>query len=63
MFPEVVGGGPGRIAITYDGTTQFTGVSDDAPAGTQWHTYGAVIRNALRSTAPRSSPPGLWTTG
>lgn len=47
IFGEVTAGAPGRIAITYDGTTDHKGQSAAAPAATRWHTYAAVITNAL----------------
>jgi len=56
VFPTVIAGSDGRIGIAYDGTTEFTGLPDDAPETTQWSTYAAVITNAL-------SPNPLVTTG
>jgi hypothetical protein len=50
VFPEAIGGSPGRIGITYDGTTEFTGVPDDAPPGAHWNTYAAVITAANTAT-------------
>ncbi|HUQ43029.1 MAG TPA: DUF11 domain-containing protein [Candidatus Limnocylindria bacterium] len=47
VFPEVTAGDAGRIAVTYVGTTNWTGEPDDAPNGALWHTYAAVIPDAL----------------
>lgn len=47
VFPEVTAGDAGRIGITYVGTTDFTGQPDDAPESARWHTYAAVIPDAL----------------
>jgi uncharacterized repeat protein (TIGR01451 family) len=47
VFPEVTAGDAGRIAITYVGTTDWTGEPDDAPDTAAWHTYAAVIPDAL----------------
>jgi uncharacterized repeat protein (TIGR01451 family) len=47
VFPEVTAGDSGRIGVTYVGTTDFTGQPDDAPATARWHTYAAVIPDAL----------------
>jgi hypothetical protein len=47
VFPEVIAGPPGAngtIGITYDGTTTYSGVPDNAPDDTLWHAYAAVIR-------------------
>jgi len=46
VFPTVTAGSGGRIGIAYDGTTQYTGLPDNAPETTQWNTYAAVITNA-----------------
>jgi uncharacterized repeat protein (TIGR01451 family) len=47
VFPEVTAGDAGRIGITYVGTTDWTGAPDDAPESARWHTYAAVIPDAL----------------
>jgi len=52
VFPEVIAGNVGRIAVAFDGTTGFLGVSDDAPDGTPWSTYVEVITNALGRNGP-----------
>jgi RTX calcium-binding nonapeptide repeat (4 copies) len=52
IFGEVVAGDPGRLAITYDGTTQHIGESALAPLNTEWHTYAAVITNGLGESDP-----------
>jgi hypothetical protein len=47
VFPEVIAGPPGApatIGITYDGTTTYAGVPDNAPDDTLWNTYAAVVR-------------------
>ena len=59
IFPEVVGGGPGRFGIAYMGTEDYQGPPDEAPATTRWHAYGAVVSDAL---AEGDSPP-VVTTG
>ncbi len=61
LFPEVIGGGAGRIGITYIGTTATCDAGDPAncvPA-TRWQTYGAVITNALQQTGPAVISTGL----
>ena len=52
VFPEVIGGDPGRIGITYVGSTTCTGSSNDCPEDTLWNAYGAVIKNALSVNGP-----------
>jgi hypothetical protein len=54
VFPEIVAGDPGRIAITYmaTGTGGYTGVSDGAPATAQWDSYVSLSTDAL-SSAPQ----------
>jgi uncharacterized repeat protein (TIGR01451 family) len=47
VFPEVTAGDEGRIGITYVGTTDFDGQPDDAPDSATWHTYAAVLPDAL----------------
>jgi hypothetical protein len=52
VFPEVVAGDPGHIAIAYMGTSDWTGVSDGAPAGSnpaKWNHYVAISQDALDS--------------
>src|ERR687887_516682 len=39
VFPEVTAGDAGRIGVTYIGTTEFTGVPDDAGTTVKWNTY------------------------
>src|SRR5439155_4918414 len=56
---EVIAGNVGRIAVAFDGTTDFTGVSDDAPDGTPWNTYVEVITNALGRNGPAVSDVGI----
>ena len=51
-FPEIVAGDAGRVAITYLGTPDHDGEADNAPAGTTWHAYAAVITNALQTGGP-----------
>lgn len=52
VFPEVTAGSRGRIAITYMGTEDFRGQPDDAPPGTRWDTFAAIVTNALREEGP-----------
>ncbi|HEV3311212.1 MAG TPA: hypothetical protein VG815_11915, partial [Chloroflexota bacterium] len=47
VFPEVVAGDPGRIAVAYDGTSDYTGISDGAPLNARWQTYASVVTDAL----------------
>jgi len=52
VFPEVVAGDPGHIAIAYMGTPDWTGVSDGAPQDTnpaRWNHYVAMSTDALDS--------------
>lgn len=53
VFPEIVAGDPGHVAIVYmgTGTGGYTGVSDNAPANAQWNSYVSLSTNAL-SAAP-----------
>ncbi len=50
VFPEVTAGSAGRIGITYVGTEDWTGEPDNAPDDAEWHTYAAVIPDALSAT-------------
>lgn len=49
VFPEIIGGSDGRIGLTYVGTTEYSGVPDNAPDSTIWNTYAAVITDATGS--------------
>ncbi|MBJ7610483.1 MAG: hypothetical protein JF887_13790 [Candidatus Dormibacteraeota bacterium] len=52
VFPEVVAGDPGHIAIAYVATADYTGLSDGAPAGTKpatWNAYVSTSADALDS--------------
>ena len=49
VFPEVVAGDPGHIAIAYMGTTDYAGVSDGAPTTARWNTYVSTSGDALDS--------------
>jgi hypothetical protein len=52
VFPEVVAGDPGHIAIAYMGTSDWTGVSDGAPQDAnpaRWNHYVAISTDALDS--------------
>src|SRR6266540_1061445 len=50
VLPEVTAGDAGRIAITYVGTTEFTGIPDNAPDATHWNVYAAILPDALSTT-------------
>lgn len=52
VFPEIAAGDPGRVAVTYEGTTDYKGQSDNAPDPTRWHIFTAVTTNGL-SGAPQ----------
>ncbi|MDQ1397297.1 MAG: hypothetical protein QOG64_2556 [Acidimicrobiaceae bacterium] len=56
IFSQSVAGAPGKLAVAYDGTSDFAGISDgpDNPDGStnnfpnaRWHTYVAIIDNGL----------------
>ena len=51
VFPEIVAGDPGRIAIVYMATPDHTGVSDDAPQGdndaARWYTVVSESTDAM----------------
>jgi hypothetical protein len=51
VFPEVIAGDPGHVAIAYDGAETYTGSPDTAPATTRWNTYVSVLDNALAENA------------
>jgi hypothetical protein len=47
VFPEITAGPPGQpgtVGITYDGTTTYSGVPDNAPDDTLWDTYAAIVQ-------------------
>lgn len=50
VFPAVTAGDPGRIAISYVGSTDCTGVSDGCPNEAHWNTYAAILTDALALT-------------
>ena len=56
VFPEVVAGDPGHIAIAYDATADYKGVSDGAPASTRWVTVVSMTSDAF-------DPAPTWQTG
>jgi hypothetical protein len=46
VFPEVIAGppgAPGTIGITYDGTTEYVGLPDNAPDDTIWDAFAAIV--------------------
>ena len=47
VFPEVTAGDTGRIAITFMGSTDCAGLSDNCPDAAHWNTYVEVIADAL----------------
>jgi hypothetical protein len=47
VLPEVTAGDTGRIAITFMGSTDCTGISDNCPDSAHWNTYVEVITDAL----------------
>ncbi|HXA29300.1 MAG TPA: hypothetical protein VN193_11210 [Candidatus Angelobacter sp.] len=53
VFPEIVAGDPGHVAIAFMGTQDWTGVSDGAPqlpnTPAKWNHYIAISQNALDS--------------
>ncbi len=51
VFPEIVAGDPGRVAILYMGTADGpSGVSDNSPVNANWNTYVAFLSNGLTPT-------------
>ncbi len=56
IFPEVIAGAPGRVAIAFDGTSDFssggTKKTDDAKPNSRWNTYVSVLTNALGTSGP-----------
>src|SRR5947209_4210118 len=59
VFPEIVAGDPGRVAIAYDATADFKGVSDGAPTSppAAWRTYVSMSTNALDPSPTFSTGP------
>ena len=47
IFPEIVAGDPGRVAIAFDATADWTGTADGAPVTARWATYLAESTNLL----------------
>lgn len=47
VFPEVTAGDSGSIGVTYMGSEDCTGVSDNCPNAAHWNTYAAIIPDAL----------------
>ncbi|MBK5306328.1 MAG: hypothetical protein JJD92_06535 [Frankiaceae bacterium] len=47
VFPEIIAGDIGRVAISYDGTVDHTGTPDTAPVTAKWDTYVSVLTNAM----------------
>jgi hypothetical protein len=56
IFPEIVAGSPGRVAIAFDGTPDFDTEgrkpTDDAPPNARWYSYVSVLTNALGQGGP-----------
>jgi len=54
IFPEIVAGDPGHIAIAYMGTKDWTGISDGAPqlpnTPARWNTYVSLSTDAFDAT-------------
>lgn len=51
VFPVLVGGSPGRVGLAFMGSTDCvasgSAVSDSCPTTATWHTYAAVLPDAL----------------
>ncbi len=47
VFPEVIAGDAGRIAVLYMGSEDCTGVSDDCALTSHWNAYVAISTDAL----------------
>jgi hypothetical protein len=47
VFPEVTAGDTGRIAVTFMGSTDCSGLSDNCSGIAHWNTYVEVISDAL----------------
>ncbi|MBV9101442.1 MAG: hypothetical protein JO198_10435 [Candidatus Dormibacteraeota bacterium] len=47
IFPEIVAGDPGHVAITYVGTADYKGVTDNATPTTRWYTFASITGNAF----------------
>ena len=49
QFPEIIAGDPGRLAVAYLASSDFTGDSGTPPPNTNpgWYTYAAITTNAL----------------
>jgi hypothetical protein len=47
VLPEVTAGDTGRIAVTFMGSTDCVGLSDNCPDTAHWNTYVDVISDAL----------------
>jgi hypothetical protein len=52
VFPEIVAGDPGQVAVAYMGTADGSGMSDTVPATSKWNTYLAFMSNALSAGPP-----------
>ena len=51
VFPEGISGGdPGRLGVTYMGTTEHDGEPDGAGTNVHWNVYAAVITGATSSS-------------
>jgi hypothetical protein len=50
VFPAVTAGDAGRIAITYLGSTDCSGLSDNCSNDAHWNTYAAILTDALALT-------------
>ncbi|GAC1327128.1 MAG: hypothetical protein NVSMB17_00750 [Candidatus Dormibacteria bacterium] len=56
IFPEIIAGDPGHVAITYMGSPDYSGSSSTAPVTARWWSWVTTTTNALDA-----SP--TWRTG
>ncbi len=63
IFPEVVAGDPGKIAIAFDGTSDYSGVTDGAPPNTAGTPTSPWSTTPCPPTARSGSAPARSATG
>lgn len=50
MFPTIVAGGQGRVAVSYIATSNSAATADDLPPDTQWFLYTSLLEGADTAT-------------
>lgn len=58
IFPEIIAGDEGRVAVTYMAAENFHGDPAEAPADARWNVHAAILPDAMAENGPLSVRTG-----